>query len=78
LVPAPYTALVDRACVLFAATGIVRPYVMGKEARKGDEPQGLADMLPDWVGFGTLYGISAIPVLLVVGTVLILFYNSLK
>lgn len=62
-----------------AATGIVRPYVMGKEARKGDgEPQGLTDMLPDWVGFGTLYGISGIPVLLVVGTVLILFYNSLK
>lgn len=65
------------AC-LPAATGIVRPYVMGKEARRGDQPQGLADMLPDWVGFGTLYGISIIPVLLVVGTVLILFYNSLK
>lgn len=60
------------------ATGIVRPYIMGKEARKGDQPQDLADMLPDWVGFGTLYGISVIPVLLVVGTVLILFYNSLK
>lgn len=60
------------------ATGIVRPYIMGKEARKGDEPQTLADMLPDWVGYSTLYGISVIPVLLVVGTVLILFYNSLK
>jgi hypothetical protein len=51
---------------------------MGKEQRKGDEPQGLTDMLPDWVGYGTLYGVSVIPVLLVVGTVLILFYNSLK
>lgn len=61
-----------------AATGIVRPYIMGKEARKGDEPQSLADMMPDWVGYGTLYGISIIPVLLVIGTVLILFYNSLK
>jgi hypothetical protein len=28
--------------------------------------------------YGVLYGVSAIPVLLVVGTVLILFYNSLK
>jgi hypothetical protein len=60
------------------ATGIVKPYIMGREARKGEQPQSLTDMLPDWVGYGTLYGISVIPVLLVVGTVLILFYNSLK
>ncbi|KAF8065950.1 Ycf3-interacting protein 1 [Scenedesmus sp. PABB004] len=60
------------------ATGIVRPYVMGGDLRKGEQPQGLADMLPDWVGFSTLYGISAIPVLIVTATVLILFYNSLK
>jgi hypothetical protein len=51
---------------------------MGKEARRGEEPQSLTDMLPDWVGYSTLYGISVIPVLLVIGTVLILFYNSLK
>lgn len=46
--------------------------------RKGEEPQSLADLLPDWVGYGTLYGISIIPVLLVVATVLVLFYSSLK
>lgn len=46
--------------------------------RKGEKPQGLADMLPSWVGYGALYGITLIPVLLVIGTVLILFYNSLK
>lgn len=68
----------QRDAIVDDATGIVRPYIMGKEARKGDEPQTLTDMLPDWVGYGTLYGISVIPVLLVVGTVLILFYNSLK
>ena len=51
---------------------------MGSDARKGDKPQTLADMLPDWVGFGVLYGVSAIPALLVVVTVLILFFNSLK
>lgn len=35
-------------------------------------------MLPDWVGYLTLYGISAIPVLLAVSAILVLFYNSLK
>jgi hypothetical protein len=51
---------------------------MGKEARAGDKPQGISDMLPDWVGYLTLYGISAIPVLIVVVTVAILFFSSLK
>jgi len=76
-VAAHHSVLYLNLCIS-TATGIVRPYIMGKEARKGDEPQTLTDMLPDWVGYGTLYGISVIPVLLVVGTVLILFYNSLK
>jgi len=57
---------------------IAKPYILGKEARAGDKPKGLADMLPDWVGYGTLYGLSAVPVFLAVGTILILFYNSLK
>lgn len=53
---------------------------MGKEARakEGEKPGGLADMLPDWVGYTTLYGISAIPLMLGLGAVLVLFYNSLK
>lgn len=57
---------------------MVKPYIMGQDMRKGEKPQGLADMLPSWVGYGALYGITLIPVLLVIGTVLILFYNSLK
>jgi hypothetical protein len=56
----------------------VKPYIMGKDARQGDKPQTLADMLPDWVGYGALYGISSIPALLAVGAILVLFYNSLK
>lgn len=63
---------------LAEAGGIAKPYVMGKDARAGDKPQGLADLLPDWVGFGALYGISAIPVMLAVGAILVLFYNSLR
>ena len=30
---------------------------MGKEARAGERPQTLTDLLPDWVGYGALYGI---------------------
>eukprot|EP00877_Chromochloris_zofingiensis_P009737 jgi/Chrzof1/5016/Cz15g08190.t1_Y3IP1[v5.2] len=68
---ADYASLAD-------AGGIAKPYVMGKEARAGDKPQTLADLLPDWVGFGALYGISIIPVLIGTTIVLVLFYNSLR
>lgn len=54
---------------------------MGQTARNavaGEKPENLTDMLPDWVGYGALYGISTIPVLLAVGAILVLFYNSLK
>lgn len=61
-----------------AGDSIAKPYVMGNDTRKGDKPQNLADMLPDWVGYGVLYGFSSIPVLLAVGVVLVLFFNSLK
>lgn len=57
---------------------VVKPYMLGQDARAGEKPQTLADLLPDWVGYGALYGVSAIPVMLVIGTVLILFYNSLR
>ncbi len=57
---------------------MVKPYIMSDKLRAGEKPKDMADMLPGWVGYLTLYGISAIPVLLVIGTVLILFYNSLK
>eukprot|EP00878_Enallax_costatus_P023779 GHUV01025325.1.p1 GENE.GHUV01025325.1~~GHUV01025325.1.p1 ORF type:complete len:170 (+),score=59.53 GHUV01025325.1:795-1304(+) len=60
------------------ARGIVKPYIMSKELRKGEEPQSLADLLPDWVGYGTLYGISIIPIIIVVGVVSLLFVSSLK
>jgi hypothetical protein len=60
------------------ADSIVKPYILGREARAGDRPQSLADLMPDWVGYGALYGISVIPVMLAVGAVLVLFYNSLR
>lgn len=43
-----------------------------------EKPQSVIDMLPDWVGYGVLYGISGFPVILGVTVVVILFLNSLK
>lgn len=73
---APTPAIVAAAAA--AGDSVVRPYVMSGRLREGEQPQSLADMLPDWVGYGTLYGISVIPVVIVVSVVLVLFYNSLK
>ena len=38
----------------------------------------LADRLPDWMGYGFLYFVSAIPVLIAGSVVAILFFNSLR
>lgn len=66
-----YSALSDPGTV-------AKPYVMGKEARAGDKPQTLADLLPDWVGYTALYGVSAIPVLIALGFVFVVFTSSLR
>jgi hypothetical protein len=71
---------VQACCTAVAIAGdtVVKPYILGKEARAGDKPQSMEDMLPDWVGYTTLYGISAIPIIIVVATISILFVSSLK
>ena len=43
-----------------------------------EKPQSILDTLPDWVGYGALYGISSFPVILGVTVVVILFLNSLR
>lgn len=40
--------------------------------------QTLADRLPDWMGYGFLYLVSAIPVLIAGSVIAILFFNSLR
>lgn len=45
---------------------------------KTEKPQGIADLLPDWVGYGFLYGLSGLPVIIGVLVVAVLFFNSLK
>jgi hypothetical protein len=43
-----------------------------------EKPKGLADMLPDWVGYGGLYAVTLIPVFILAATVTLLFVTSLK
>ena len=44
----------------------------------GEKPQSMFDMLPDWVGYGGLYLVSAGPVLIAVSVIVVLFLNSLR
>jgi len=47
--------------------------------RDPNEPKTSAmDMLPDWVGYSMLYGVSAIPVIITISVIAILFFSSLK
>lgn len=70
---ADYSGLADAG--LADSSEIAKPYIMGKEARAGDKPQTLEDLLPSWVGYLTLYGVSAIPVA-IGALVLVLLWNS--
>lgn len=45
---------------------------------KSEKPEGLADLLPDWFGYGFLYTLTGIPVIIGVVVVAVLFFNSLK
>lgn len=65
----------DDAAAPWRREGLVRPPV-GRDPT--DKPQGLADMLPDWMGYGALYLVSVAPVLVALGVVGVLFANSLR
>lgn len=52
------------------------PKLLGRD--KNEKSTGLADQLPDWVGYTLLYGISIIPIVIAGTVVAILFFNSLK
>lgn len=45
---------------------------------KEDVPQSFTDLLPDWMGYGFLYFVTIIPIIIVVITVSIVFVSSLK
>ena len=56
----------------------MKPYILGNEARGTEKPQGLEDMLPSWVGYLTLYGISVVPLVILVTFMVGLLAWSLK
>ena len=43
-----------------------------------EKPQSPADLLLDWVGYGALYAVSALPVVIAGTVILVLFLNSLR
>lgn len=49
---------------------------MGRDS--SEQPKGIKDQLPDWVGFVPLYLVSIAPVLIAIAAISILFFNSLK
>ena len=71
----PTTPAADDASQPWRREAIVRP-PMGRDPN--DKPQGFADMLPDWVGYGALYLVSIAPVLIALSVVAVLFANSLR
>lgn len=49
---------------------------MGRDAT--EKSQGLQDDIPAWMGYGTVYAFTLIPVFIFGTTIAILFYSSLK
>jgi len=59
--------------------GQARPNQLGGNAFDGEpEKEGLAALLPDFLGYGVLYGISAVPIFIAIAAIVILFVNSLQ
>jgi hypothetical protein len=55
--------------------GQARP-PMGRDP--AEQPSGMLDNLPDWMGYGALYAVTLIPVAILSTVVAILFFSSLK
>lgn len=53
-----------------------RKKLIGRD--KNEKPQGIQDLLPDWVGYGALYAVSSAPIIIGVVVVLVLFFSSVK
>ena len=68
------TPAVEDAAAAWRQMPALRPPV-GRDP--SEAPGSLADQLPEWVGYGFLYLVSAAPVLIVIGVITVLFLNSL-
>ncbi|CAG9461181.1 unnamed protein product [Pedinophyceae sp. YPF-701] len=55
--------------------GQARP-PMGRD--KNEKAESIEDLLPDWVGYGAVWGLSLIPVFITISVVALLFFSSLR
>ena len=66
---------------LQATSGDLAKPAANPQIGRGEEdesglPKALADYLPDWMGYGVLYSLSIVPILITVGALAILWVNS--
>ena len=71
----PTTPAADDASKPWRQLGEIRPPI-GRDPN--EKPQGIADLLPEWVGYGALYLVSVAPALIALTMVGILFANALR
>ena len=45
---------------------------------KNEAAKNILDLLPDWVGYGALYALISVPVIITIAVVALLFVTSLK
>ena len=45
---------------------------------KNEQAKNVLDLLPDWVGYGALYTLISVPVIITIAVVALLFVTSLK
>lgn len=69
------TPAAEEAAAAWRKEAIAQPPI-GRDP--SEKPQSPADLLPDWVGYGALYAVSALPVVIAGTVILILFLNSLR
>lgn len=69
------TPAAEEAAAAWRKQPAVQPR-MGRDP--SEKPQSLADSLPDWVGYGALYAVSVLPLVIAGTVILVLFLNSLK
>ena len=66
---------------LQATSGDLAKPAANPQIGRGEEdesglPKALADYLPDWMGYGVLYSLSIVPILITLGALAILWVNS--
>lgn len=67
-----------RSYIVFAelAKPAANPKIGREDEVDSGLPKGLADYLPDWMGYGVLYSFSIVPILITVVAIGILWVNS--